>query len=58
MRRRCEPVPLGLQYSTTGPHGPVGRDMINGIMLRIDEVNLDPDNEFACAAKSFRPSSS
>jgi urea transport system substrate-binding protein len=33
-------------YSTTGPYGPVRREMVNGIMLAIDEVNADPDNGF------------
>jgi len=46
MRRQYESVPLSMLYSTTGPYGPVRREMVNGIMLAIDEVNADPDNGF------------
>ena len=55
MRKQREPVPLGLLYSTTGPYGPVGCDMVNGILLAIDEVNADPDNGFELVPVALDP---
>lgn len=36
-------VPIGVIFSTSGPYGAVGREMLNGALLGIEEVNSAPD---------------
>ena len=46
MRRRRDPVHIGVLYSLTGPYGLVGREMVNGISLAVAEVNADSGFDF------------
>lgn len=55
MRRRREPVHIGVLYSRTGPYGPIGREMVNGISLAVDEVNANPDNDFELVPLALDP---
>jgi branched-chain amino acid transport system substrate-binding protein len=48
-------VHIGVLYSLTGPYGLVGREMVNGVTLAIDEVNADPDNAFELVPLVFDP---
>jgi ABC-type branched-subunit amino acid transport system substrate-binding protein len=34
-------VPLGLLYSVTGTYGAIGRDILNGALLALEEINHD-----------------
>ncbi|WP_258869539.1 transporter substrate-binding domain-containing protein [Paracoccus thiocyanatus] len=36
-------VPVGLMFSCQGPYGALGRAMLDGAMLAVEEVNADPD---------------
>lgn len=45
-KRRRETVHIGVLYSLTGPYGLVGREMLNGLTLAIEEVNTSPDFDF------------
>lgn len=45
-KRRRETVHIGVLYSLTGPYGLVGREMLNGLTLAVEEVNANPDFDF------------
>lgn len=45
-RRRRETVHIGVLYSLTGPYGLVGREMLNGLTLAVEEVNTNPEFDF------------
>ena len=45
-KRRRETVHLGVLYSLTGPYGLVGREMLNGLTLAVEEVNTSADFDF------------
>ena len=40
------PIPVGVLYSLTGPYGAIGREMLNGVMLAVAQVNADPAFDF------------
>lgn len=44
-----EMIPIGILYSLSGAYGVLGREMVNGIMLAIEEVNADPRYDFTLA---------
>ena len=35
-------IPIGLLYSTSGPYRTIGRAMLNGALLALEQVNADP----------------
>lgn len=48
--RRCKStIPVGILYSVSGHYGSIGREMLNGIMLAIEEVNADDSLDFSLA---------
>lgn len=55
MRRRREPIHVGVVYSLTGPYGLVGREMLNGVSLAIDEINAVDGNDFELVPLVFDP---
>jgi branched-chain amino acid transport system substrate-binding protein len=55
MRKRREPIHVGVAYSLTGPYGLVGREMLNGLSLAIDEINAIEDIDFEFVPLVFDP---
>jgi branched-chain amino acid transport system substrate-binding protein len=53
--RRRETVHLGVLYSLTGPYGLVGREMLNGLTLAIEQVNSSADFDFQFSPLVFDP---
>jgi len=46
-RARGRPaIPVGVLYSLTGPYGAIGREMLNGVMLAVAQINADPAFDF------------
>jgi branched-chain amino acid transport system substrate-binding protein len=54
-KRRRETVHIGVLYSLTGPYGLVGREMLNGLTLAIDQVNSSAEFDFRLAPLVFDP---
>jgi urea transport system substrate-binding protein len=54
-KRRREPIPIGVLYSLTGPYGLVGREMLNGLTLAVDQVNSSDDFDFHLTPLVFDP---
>lgn len=54
-RRRRETIHLGVLYSLTGPYGLVGREMLNGLTLAVEQVNSSADFDFQFAPLVFDP---
>jgi urea transport system substrate-binding protein len=48
-------IRIGLLFSTSGPYATIGRAMLNGALLAIDEVNADPGFAFALRPVSVDP---
>lgn len=42
-------IPLGVLYSVSGDYAVIGREMLNGIMLAIEEINANPAYPFTLA---------
>ncbi|MBL1421604.1 MAG: transporter substrate-binding domain-containing protein [Alphaproteobacteria bacterium] len=40
-------IPLGLLYSVTGTYGAIGRDLLDGALMAIDEINEDESNSIS-----------
>lgn len=55
VRRRRETVHIGVLYSLTGPYGLVGREMLNGLTLAVEQVNSSPDFDFQFTPLVFDP---
>lgn len=53
--RRESPIPIGILYSVSGQYGVIGREMLNGILLAIEEVNANPALPFTLAPVIFDP---
>jgi ABC-type branched-subunit amino acid transport system substrate-binding protein len=51
-------VRIGLLFSTTGPYGVVGRSMLNGARLAVEEIAADPSFDFAFEAVLVDPGGS
>ncbi|HEX2890220.1 transporter substrate-binding domain-containing protein [Vineibacter terrae] len=54
-KRRRETVHIGVLYSLTGPYGLVGREMLNGLTLAVEQVNASPEFDFQIAPLVFDP---
>ncbi|GEP59074.1 transporter substrate-binding domain-containing protein [Reyranella soli] len=54
-KRRRETVHLGVLYSLTGPYGLVGREMLNGLTLAVEQVNSSTEFDFQFAPLVFDP---
>jgi urea transport system substrate-binding protein len=54
-KRRREIVHLGVLYSLTGPYGLVGREMLNGLTLAIEQVNTSAEFDFHFSPLVFDP---
>ena len=54
-KRRRETVHLGVLYSLTGPYGLVGREMLNGLTLAVEQVNSGTEFDFQFAPLVFDP---
>lgn len=54
-KRRRETIPLGVLYSLTGPYGLVGREMLNGLTLAVDQINASGEFDFQFAPLVFDP---
>ncbi len=48
-------IPVGVLYSVSGQYGGIGREMLNGIMLAIEEVNADNRLNFTLAPVIYDP---
>lgn len=54
--RRCkQTIPVGILYSVSGQYGEIGREMLNGIMLAIEQVNADEVMDFTLAPVIYDP---
>ena len=42
-------IPVGILYSVSGEYGVIGREMLNGIMMSIEQVNASPEFDFTLA---------
>jgi len=42
-------IPIGILYSVSGDYAVIGREMLNGILLAIEEINADPSHMFTLA---------
>ncbi len=42
-------IPIGILYSVSGDYAVIGREMLNGILLAIEEINANPDYHFTLA---------
>ena len=51
-------VRIGLLFSTTGPYGVVGRSMLNGARLAVEEIAADPLFDFVFDAVLVDPGGS
>lgn len=51
-------IPVGILYSVSGNYGVIGREMLNGIMLSIEEINADAAYGFTLAPIVFDPGGS
>ncbi|KEA51436.1 ABC transporter substrate-binding protein [Mangrovibacter sp. MFB070] len=51
-------VPVGILYSLSGHYGVIGREMLNGILLAIEEANASPDYNFTLAPVVLNPAGS
>ncbi|MFS2224347.1 transporter substrate-binding domain-containing protein [Pantoea sp. B65] len=51
-------IPVGILYSVSGDYGVIGREMVNGIMLSIEEINADPAFNFTLAPVVYDPGGS
>ena len=54
-KRRRETIHLGVLYSLTGPYGLVGREMLNGLTLAVEQVNASAEFDFQFAPLVFDP---
>ena len=54
-KRRRETIHLGVLYSLTGPYGLVGREMLNGLTLAVEQVNTSAEFDFQFAPLVFDP---
>ena len=54
-KRRRETVHIGVLYSLTGPYGLVGREMLNGLTLAVEQVNSSPEFDFHVTPLVFDP---
>lgn len=52
---RDEVIRIGLLFSASGPYGTIGRTMLNGALLAVDEVNADPAFAFVLRPVSADP---
>ncbi len=48
-------IPVGVVFSSTGSYGTVGKEMLHGALLAIEEVNLNSDFDFTFAPKVANP---
>lgn len=48
-------IPVGVLYSVSGQYGGIGREMLNGIMLAIEEVNASKSFNFTLAPVIYDP---
>ncbi len=48
-------IPVGVVFSSTGSYGTVGKEMLHGALLAIEEVNLSADFDFTFAPKVANP---
>lgn len=48
-------IPVGVIFSTTGSYRTVGREMLNGALLAIEEVNANPAYDFAIVPQIVDP---
>ena len=48
-------VRVGLLFSTTGPYATIGRAMLNGAKLAVEEVNADPSFAFSIEVNEANP---
>ncbi|WP_455815497.1 transporter substrate-binding domain-containing protein [Pseudomonas graminis] len=51
-------IPVGILYSVSGNYGVIGREMLNGIMLAIEEINADASYSFTLAPIVYDPGGS
>ncbi len=42
-------IPIGILYSVSGDYAVIGREMLNGVLLAIEEINADPSHLFTLA---------
>lgn len=42
-------IPVGILYSVSGDYAVIGREMLNGILLAIEEINANPAYDFTLA---------
>ncbi|UVC32108.1 transporter substrate-binding domain-containing protein [Pantoea sp. SOD02] len=42
-------IPVGILYSVSGDYAVIGREMLNGILLAIEEINANPNYDFTLA---------
>ena len=42
-------IPIGILYSVSGDYAVIGREMLNGILLAIEDINANPDYPFTLA---------
>ncbi|MDQ1211366.1 transporter substrate-binding domain-containing protein [Pantoea anthophila] len=42
-------IPVGILYSVSGDYAVIGREMLNGILLAIEEINANPAHPFTLA---------
>ncbi|WP_240630128.1 transporter substrate-binding domain-containing protein [Brenneria alni] len=54
-RRAKATIPVGILYSVSGQYGGIGREMLNGIMLAIEEVNASRRFNFTLAPVVYDP---
>ncbi len=48
-------IPVGILYSLSGHYGVIGREMLNGILLAIEEANANPTYDFTLAPVVLNP---
>lgn len=48
-------IRVGLLFSTTGPYATIGRAMLNGAKLAVEEVNADPSFAFSVEVNEANP---
>lgn len=53
--RRRPDIPVGVVFSSTGSYGTVGKEMLHGALIAIEEVNLSSDFEFTFTPKIANP---
>ncbi|WP_131865109.1 transporter substrate-binding domain-containing protein [Biostraticola tofi] len=51
-------IPVGILYSVSGDYGVIGREMLNGILLSVEEVNANPAFNFTLAPIVYDPGGS